>query len=62
MGFLILLVHVFCTVFSGILAYNWVNPHSFVKIIFFLIVWGLIERVVSFLLILILQALLGNSK
>ena len=52
-GFIALLwiVTVTISIFSGILAWNWIEPDSFFEAIIFLIAWGIMSKIGHFLAI-----------
>ncbi len=33
------------TILSGILAWNWIEPHTFFGVIGFLVIWGVLSKV-----------------
>lgn len=48
---IIMILHVVALVGSGVLAWNWVSPESFLGAIGFLIVWGILETIGYFLVL-----------
>jgi len=55
------LVTILISIGSGVIAWNWVEPESFLGAIGFLIVWGVLSKIGHFLAVG-LVALLGGMK
>lgn len=46
---------------SGILAWNWIEPESFLGAIGFLIVWGVLSKIGHFIAFSILMGMFGRT-
>ena len=46
---------------SGLLAYNWVNPHNFVATMGFMILWSIMAAVFQFLITVVFAAIFGDD-
>lgn len=57
LGILALVLRVAPALGSGYLAYQWVNPHSFLGFVGFLVIWGLFGYVADLLIGLVLGAI-----
>jgi len=58
---LLWIVTILISIGSGVLAWNWIDPESFLGAIGFLIVWGILSKVGHFLA-MGLVALLGDMN
>lgn len=61
-GLLVLIGTIGSWVISGMLAWEWVEPHSFGKVILFLIVWTVFGGITNFISSLILQGIANLLK
>lgn len=55
------MIHLICTIITGYISYNWIEPKSFGSVIVFLIIWGLFEQVFAFLIGLIITLFIKNK-
>ncbi len=46
---------------SGVMAWNWIEPESFMGAIWFLIVWGILSKVGHFLAMAIVALIVGRD-
>lgn len=66
-GFLACLMYVgyiACAIASGLLAWNWADPDGFWSFIWFMVLWGIIGSIASFVwnfLCVILGSILGKD-
>ena len=60
-GILLIVVDLAILVFSGILAWNWIEPESFWQVISFLITWGLLASVGYFVAMFLFKILFDRD-
>jgi hypothetical protein len=53
-GILAIVGRIISVVYSGIWAFDWVEPKSFFSFIGFLIVWGILGKILDFILVLVI--------
>jgi len=56
----IFLMHVFAVVGTGVLAWNTIEPSSFLGAVGFIVLWGLMETLAGWLLFFLSAALYGQ--
>jgi hypothetical protein len=45
---------------SGVLAWNWTDPDSFLSAIFFIVIWGILTKVAHFILFGVIMVLFDS--
>lgn len=58
---LIWVVTIAISIFSGILSWNWIKPHSFWGAVGFIIVWGILSKIGHFIAMGIVSLLSGDN-
>lgn len=61
---LVWIITIFISIGSGIMAWNWIDPSSFLGAIGFLILWGILSKIGHFLAVGIIAVLseMGNNN